>query len=119
MGIQCRCNAPVRITNGSVRIRPNGHRYRRITRPCGTRRTLRMHPSQYSAPRYVPQCPSCGARNWMVDTNRIRHLRSRKDNCYCGGYPSDWPHRRGSKYCHYHPDAERLQDERYEGSTTP
>ena len=69
MGIQCRCNAPIKIKNGTIRIRPNGSTYQR--------------------------------------------LRSRVDNCYCGGYPSDWPHRLGSKYCYYSKDVERNQSERW------
>ena len=113
MGIQCRCNAPVRIKNGTIRVRPNGKLYQRIARQCGARRTLRKHPSEYSAERYIPQCPVCGARNWMVDTNRIRTLRSGVQVCDCGGY--HFQHRRGSRYCYYHPDAEQLQDERYGG----
>jgi hypothetical protein len=111
MGIQCRCNAPIRITSGSVRTYPSGRVYQRTTRQCGTRRTLRKHPLEYSAERYTPQCPTCGARNWTVDTNRIRTLRSGREVCGCGGY--HFTHRRGSRYCLEHPDAERLQDERY------
>jgi len=113
MGIQCRCNAPIKIRDGALRIRPSGQVYQRTTRQCGARRTLRKHPTKYSAERYIPQCPSCGARNWLVDTNRIKRLRSGKDACYCGGY--HFQHRRGSRYCYYHPDAEQLQAERWGG----
>lgn len=37
---------------------------------------------------------------------------ARKKGCDCGGY--HFSHRKGSKYCHYHPDAEKHQSERYE-----
>ena len=88
MGIPCRC----------------GNRIRGKT--CFTRRTLAKRPEKYSATRYQPPCPSCGARKWMVDKWRIKHeVWGHGDTCYCGGY--HFQHRKGSRYCDSNPNAEQ------------
>lgn len=78
---------------------------------CFTRKSLAKHPDDYAAVRYQPRCPSCGARQWHVDKHRVRVEMARGKSCDCGGY---WfVHRRGSRMCHHHPNAERHQSERY------
>lgn len=109
MGIQCRCNGVVRIKNGPIRVRPNGKTYQRKTVQCGQRKTLAKHPDDYIR---LPKCPACGAQNWMIDKWRLKHeVRGNGDVCRCGGY--HFQHRKGSKYCYEHPDAEKIHSERY------
>ena len=92
MGLPCRCHAVI-----------NGRR-------CDTRRSLAQHPNRYSATRYIPRCPSCGARKWYVDKWRLKHeVRGNGDTCGCGGYWF-W-HRKGSKWCEHNPRWEELHDE--------
>jgi len=93
MGLPCRCIAQHK---GKV---------------CFTRRSLAMRPEQYSAERYIPRCPSCGARKWMIDRWRLKHeVRGKGDTCYCSGY--HFMHRKGSKYCEHNPNWEANWEER-------
>jgi hypothetical protein len=110
MGVQCRCNNPIRIKDGAIRVRPSGTVYQRKTVQCGARQTLAKNPKDYIR---LPKCRQCGGQTWMVDRNRIRRLRSGVDICGCGGY--HFQHRRGSKFCYHHPNAEQHHTERYEG----
>lgn len=66
---------------------------------CGTRKSLNHKPDWYIR---QPKCPSCGLRAWRIDKYRIR--REYAPGCNCGGY--HFPHREGSKFCHYNPDYE-------------
>lgn len=77
---------------------------------CFTRRSLSRPPSQYSAERYIPRCPSCGARKWMIDKYRVRRELGPRNTCYCGGY--HFIHRKGSKYCEHNPNYEANWAER-------
>ena len=75
---------------------------------CFTRKSLAQRPEHYVR---QPRCPSCGARKWAIDKWRIKHeIWGYGDTCNCGGY---WfPHRKGSKYCEWHPEWETLSTDR-------
>ena len=94
MGVQCRCFNRI---NGKV---------------CFTRKSLAKHPRQYVEVRNQPKCPSCGGRQWHVDKYRIKVELTYARSCDCGGY--HFIHRKGSKYCYHHPQAEQHHTERYE-----
>lgn len=68
-----------------------------------------MKPSEYLR---QPQCPQCGQRHWYIDRYRIKVELAKNRTCDCGGY--HFVHRKGSKYCYHHPDAEKHHTERYE-----
>lgn len=87
--------------------------YNRIKgKVCFTRKSLRMRPEQYADAWRQPKCPSCGARKWHVDKYRVRKEMGWKPMCNCGGY--HFYHRKGSKFCYHHPNAEQHHVERYE-----
>lgn len=67
---------------------------------------LSMLPTDYIRP---PRCPHCGGRRWYLDKQIVkRHARER---CDCGGL--HFVHRKGTRYCYHHPDAEKDHAERY------
>lgn len=76
---------------------------------CHQRKSLARRPQDYIR---QPKCPACGARRWYIDRYRLRIEMDRKQSCDCGGY--HFIHRRGSKYCYHHPNAEINHAERYE-----
>lgn len=89
MTVQCRCFNRV-----------NG-------RTCFARKSLAKPPALYSAPHYMPRCPTCGARKWAIDKYRIRTELRIREKCWCTGYPvlssKGAAHTKGSKYCVHHP----------------
>lgn len=73
---------------------------------CRARRSLRQKPDEYLRP---PKCKSCGNNTWVIDVYRFRKEMSSSRVCGCSGY---WfPHRRGSKFCFHHPNAEQIHTE--------
>lgn len=73
---------------------------------CRHRRSLNHKPDDYVRP---PKCKFCGSTKWWLDTYRMKKEMDSKLTCNCGGY---WfPHRKGSKFCHYHPNAEQIHTE--------
>jgi hypothetical protein len=85
-------------------------------RTCFTRKTLAKRPEDYADRRYMPRCPGCGSRKWMVDKWRTKHeVWGNRETCNCGGY--HFIHRLGSKFCYSHPKAEQHHSERYERRT--
>lgn len=78
---------------------------------CGSRFTLKRHPSKYK--REI-KCPNCGSTHLQdVEAERQRE-RARQDTCYCMQYP--FPHRAGSlRFCEQNPnDAEVTEEEYYD-----
>jgi len=68
---------------------------------CDARRVLPKERRLYIL---LPRCRRCGNRTYY-------RVPPRKGvTCNCGGY--EFKHRKGSKYCYEHPDAEALHTER-------
>ena len=105
-----RCQNRIRLAKPRSYAR-NGKIVFGSKRECGTRKSLKQPVEWYTR---VPKCPACGARKWGRDRHRTRKELPARESCACGGYP--FTHRKGSLWCHYHPDAERLWSERYEKS---
>lgn len=76
---------------------------------CTQRKSLAKHPRDYKR---QPECPQCHQRHWYVETYRLKKEMGYRPACECGGY--HFRHRRGSKFCYYHPNAEEHHSERYE-----
>jgi len=68
-------------------------------RTCDARRSLRRNPQQYI---HQPKCPKCGERNWAIDWHRVEKEMGPLPMCNCTG-GLHFPHRKGSKYCEWHP----------------
>ena len=73
---------------------------------CQARRTLSKRWSLYVR---KPKCHICGYARLKPCFDQ---LNRRGQNCNCGGYP--FIHRRRSKYCYEHPNAEQHHTERAE-----
>lgn len=76
---------------------------------CEHRQALRHKPVWYVRP---PQCNVCGKRRWYVDKWMMGRDTSPRTGmgCMCGGY--HFIHRKGSKFCYEHPNAEQHHTER-------
>jgi hypothetical protein len=98
-------------------VMPNSKKFpcRCLTRingvKCTGRRSLRMKPEHYTI---QPKCASCGKRHWYIDKYRMRKEMGRGPSCMCGGL--HFPHRKGTKFCYSHPNAEADHTDRYGGS---
>lgn len=79
---------------------------------CGKRKSITRRAlvrcSAVSEWRY--KCPRCGGRRWYIDNYRLKNELGVKPSCDCAAY--HFRHRKGSGYCHYHPDAEARDIER-------
>ena len=81
--------------------------YSQGRRKCVGRRVLSMLPGEYIRP---PKCPHCGGTRWYLDEQIVR--RHARERCDCGGL--HFTHRRGSRFCHHHPNVEHDHSGRYE-----
>lgn len=94
---------PVSYTKAKPRHRRMPHRFVK----CEARKTLPKLWTEYIRP---PKCQVCGYHRLYPCCDRLAENWGRKRSCNCGGR---WfKHRKGSKYCFYHPNAERDHAER-------
>lgn len=82
---------------------------------CNGRRSFRMKPEQYE-PGRIPKCPLCAGKKWFIDKYRIRVEMAQGRTCACSGY--HFMHRKGSKFCFHHPDADVFHSARYDRSAS-
>lgn len=64
-------------------------------RNCRARRVLSKRPEQYQC---LPKCRNCGARDYVAD-KWMNERNTKRMTCHADCRP--YPHRKGSKGCHF------------------
>lgn len=75
-------------------------------RRCGARQVKKMPLEWYKFP---PRCRQCGRRELRED-KWMNERDTRATKCTCDGYSvPPFPHRRGSRFCHFRADGSRRE----------